>query len=84
MIVFATSLFVKCTRDWWTHRREELWYHDPRDPEVMQYRYPHWDDFVPEFKKQFSDPMVMETHEKNMKEMKMGSDHATVFFQKLE
>ncbi len=26
----------------------------------------------------------METHEKNMKEMKMGSDHATVFFQKLE
>ncbi len=27
---------------------------------------------------------MMETHEKNMWEMKMGSDHATVFFQKLE
>ncbi len=26
----------------------------------------------------------MEMHEKNMREMKMGSDHATVFFQKLE
>ncbi len=26
----------------------------------------------------------METHEKNMQEMKMGSDHATVFFQRLE
>ncbi len=26
----------------------------------------------------------METHEKNMWEMKMGSDHATVFFQRLE
>ncbi len=26
----------------------------------------------------------MELHEKNMKEMKMGSDHATVFFQRLE
>ncbi len=37
-----------------------------------------------QFKKQFSDPAVMEMHEKNMQEMKMGSDHAMVFFQKLE
>ncbi len=26
----------------------------------------------------------METHEKNMREMKMGSDHAMVLFQRLE
>ncbi len=26
----------------------------------------------------------MELHEKNMRELKMGGDHATVFFQKLE
>ncbi len=29
-------------------------------------------------------PAMMETHKKNMRELKMGSDHATVFFQKLE
>ncbi len=37
-----------------------------------------------EFRKQFSNPTMMETHEKNMRKLKMGSDHATVFFQKLE
>ncbi len=34
MVVFTTSLFAKRTKDWWTHRREDLWSHDPRDPEV--------------------------------------------------
>ena len=24
MIIFTTSLFTKCARDWWTHRREDL------------------------------------------------------------
>ncbi len=32
----------------------------------------------------FRDPTIEEVHEKRMKEMKMGSDPATVFFQKLE
>ncbi len=32
----------------------------------------------------FRDPAVKEVHEKRMKEMKMGTDPATVFFQKLE
>ncbi len=84
MVVFATSLFMKHAKDWWTHRREDLWTHNPRNPEVARYRYPHWDDFVKEFRKQFSDPAIMEMHEKNMQEMKMGSEHTMVFFQRLE
>ncbi len=29
MVVFATSLFLKCTRDWWTHRNDAYWVNDP-------------------------------------------------------
>ncbi len=32
----------------------------------------------------FRDPAIEEHHKKVMREMKMGSDPATVFFQKLE
>ncbi len=32
----------------------------------------------------FQDPTVEEEHEKRMKNMKMGGDPATIFFQKLE
>ncbi len=84
MIVCATSLFIKHARDWWTHRREDFWVHDHRDPAGPRYRYPHWDEFVREFKATFRDPACEEQHEKTMKTMKMGSDPATVFFQKLE
>ncbi len=84
MVVFATSLFIKRAKSWWTHRRESLWVNDPRDIEGGRFHYPHWDAFLQEFKTQFSDPAVMELHEKRMKEMKMGSDAATVFFQNLE
>ncbi len=34
MVVFTTSLFAKRAKDWWTHRQEDLWSHDPCDPEV--------------------------------------------------
>ncbi len=37
MVVFATSLFKKRAQDWWTHRREDLWTQDPRDPKVTRY-----------------------------------------------
>ncbi len=37
MVVFATSLFTKCTKDWWTHQREDLWTKDPHDSEVARY-----------------------------------------------
>ncbi len=84
MVVCATSLFIKSAKDWWTHRRKDFWSNDPRDPAGPRYRYPHWDDFVLEFKTTFRDPACEEQHEKTMKTMKMGSDPATIFFQKLE
>ncbi len=84
MVVCATSLFIKRAKNWWTHRREDFWVNDYRDPARPQFCYPHWDDFVLEFKATFRDPACEEQHEKTMKSMKMGSDPATVFFQKLE
>ncbi len=83
-VVCATSLFIKRAKSWWTHRREDFWVTDPRDPAGPRYRYLHWDDFVLEFKATFRDPACEEQHERTMKTMKMGSDPATVFFQKLE
>ncbi len=32
MVVFATSLFVKHAKHWWTHQREDFWITDYRDP----------------------------------------------------
>ncbi len=84
MIVCATSLFLKRARDWWTHRREDFWVNDYRDLAGPRYRYPHWDDFVLEFKATFRDPACEEQHKKTMRNMKVGGDLATVFFQKLE
>ncbi len=84
MVVCATSLFVKRAKDWWTHRREDFWVNDHRDPAGPRYQYPHWDDFVREFHATFRDPTCEEEHEKRMKNMKMASDPTTVFFQKLE
>ncbi len=84
MVVCATSIFTKRAKHWWTYRREDFWVNDYRDPAGPRYRYPHWDDFVREFKAMFRDPAIEEVHEKRMKEMKMGGDPATVFFQKLE
>ncbi len=84
MIVCATSLFIKRARDWWTHRCEDFWVHDHRDPTGPRFRYPHWNEFVQEFKAMFRDPACEEQHKKTMKNMKMGGDPATVFFQKLE
>lgn len=84
MVVFATSHFKDHAEDWWTHRRKDLWIHDYRDAEGPQYHYPHWDDFVREFREQFCDHTVKEQHEKRMKELRMGSDPATIYFQKLE
>ncbi len=31
IVVFATSLFLKHARDWWTHRRDAYWVNDQRD-----------------------------------------------------
>ncbi len=76
MVVFATSLFIKCTRDWWTHCRDDYWVNDFQDPSRPQFRYPHWNDFILEFKRQFCDPAVEEVHERRLKEMKMGNDPA--------
>ncbi len=84
MVVCATSLFIKRAKSWWTHRREDFWVNDYRDPAGPRFRYPHWDEFVREFKAMFWDPAVEEEHEKWMKNMKMGGDPTTVFFQKLE
>ncbi len=84
MIVCATSLFVKRAKDWWTHCREDFWVDNHCDPAGPRYRYPHWDNFVQEFQTVFRDPTCEEQHEKTMKNMKMGSNPATVFFQKLE
>ncbi len=36
------------------------------------------------FKAQFCDPAIEKVHEKKMKELKMGTDAATIYFQKLE
>ncbi len=84
MVVFATSHFIECARDWWTHHHENYWVNNHRDPNGPRFRYPHWDDFVWEFKKQFCDPAIEEVHKKRMKELKMGVDPTMVFFQKLE
>lgn len=84
MVVFVTSHFRSHAKDWWTHHRESYWVNDPWDPAGRQYQYPHWQDFVIKFKEQFHDPAVEEVHKKKMKELKMGSDTATVYFQKLE
>ncbi len=84
MVVCATSLFIKHAKDWWTHRRKDFWVNDYRDPAGARFRYPHWDNFVLKFKATFRDPACEERHETTMKNMKMGSDPATVFFQKLE
>ncbi len=84
MVVCATSLFIKCAKDWWTHRREDFWVNDYRDPAGPRFRYPHWDDFIREFKATFWDPACEEEHERKMKTMKMAGDPTTVFFQKLE
>ncbi len=84
MVVCATSLFLKRAKDWWTHRWEDFWVDDHRDPTRPRFQYPHWDDFVWEFKATFRDPACEEEHEKRMKNMKMGSNPATVFFQRLE
>ncbi len=84
MVVCATSLFIKRTKDWWTHRWEDFWVNDYRDPAGARFQYLHWDDFVREFKTTFRDPACEEEHEKRMKNMKMGGDPATIFFQKLE
>ncbi len=54
------------------------------NPAGPRFRYPHWDDFIQEFKAMFRDPACEEEHEKKMKTMKMAGDPATVFFQKLE
>ncbi len=84
MVVCATSLFTKRTKDWWTYRREAFWVNDYRDPAGPRFRYPHWDNFVQEFKAMFRDPAIEEEHDKRMRNMKMANDPATVFFQKLE
>ncbi len=84
MVVCATSLFIKRAKDWWTHRREDFWVNDYHDPAGPRFRYPHWDDFVREFKATFRDLACEEMHETKMKTMKMAGDLATVFFQKLE
>ncbi len=83
LVVFATSLFIKRTKDWWTHRQEDFWVNDYWDPAGPWFRYPHWDAFVHKFKAMFRDPAVEEEHEKWMKTMKMAGDPAIVFFQKL-
>ncbi len=36
-VVCATSLFIKRAKDWWTHRREDLWVNDHRDPAGPRY-----------------------------------------------
>ncbi len=64
MVVFATSLFIKCAKHWWTHRQEDFWVTDYRDPASPRYQYPHWDDFVHEFRAMFQDQAVEELHEK--------------------
>ncbi len=46
MIVCAVSLFLKHAKDWWTHRHEDFWVDDHRDPASPRFRYPHWDKFV--------------------------------------
>ncbi len=84
MVVCATSLFIKCAKAWWTHRCEDFWVNNYRDPAGPRFRYPHWDKFIREFKAMFWDPAIEKEHEKQMKNMKMGSDPATIFFQKLE
>ncbi len=84
MVVFTTSLFVKHAKHWWTYRREDFWVTDYHDPASPRYRYPHWDDFIREFKAMFRDPAVEEVHKKRMKEMKMSGNPATIFFHKLE
>ncbi len=84
MVVCATSLFVKHAKSWWTHQREDFWVNDHCNPAGPRFRYPHWDNFVREFKAMFWDPAVEEEHKKQMKNMKMGGNPTTVFFQKLE
>ncbi len=32
MVVCTTSLFIKRAKDWWTHRHEDFWVNDYRDP----------------------------------------------------
>ncbi len=84
MVVFATSYFTECTRDWWTHHCEIYWVNDHHEPASPRYQYPHWKDFTQEFKQQFCDPAIEEVHEKKMRELRMGGDAATIYFQKLE
>lgn len=37
MVVFATSFFEDCTKDWWTHHRKDFWVNDYRDIEGPRY-----------------------------------------------
>ncbi len=54
IVVCATSLFTKHAKNWWTHRREDFWVNDYRDPTGPRFRYPHWDEFIREFKGRIS------------------------------
>lgn len=84
MIVFATGLFEGYTQSWWVHQREEYWWVPDDMTEPSCYQYPSWEDFCELVKERFRNPAVQEKHEQEMKEMKMGSDSAALFFQKLK
>ncbi len=84
MVVFTTSHFLEHAQDGWTHHREEYWVDNPRDPDGPPILILSLGGLHAMFKKQFHDPAIEEVHEKRMKELKMGTDPTTVFFQKLE
>lgn len=96
MVGLTVSLLKEDAEEWWVHERDQYW-HVPTDPGLdgtpeedadfevgPWYHYPRWDDFMELFREQFRDPAIELIHEKWMGEMKMGSDPAHVFFQKLE
>ncbi len=84
MVVFAASHFEGSVQDWWVHHWESYWTKDEGNDELPWYCYPSWGDFMDQVKKQFCDSAIKEVHEKRMNELRMGSNPATVYFQKLE
>ncbi len=89
MVVFTASHLKGATQDWWIHLHEEYWYvpadnNNNNNEGGPRYRYSNWNEFVETFCKQFCDPAIEEVHEKRMGELRMGSDPAHIYFQRLE
>ncbi len=95
MVVFASSLFWGAAQDWWVHLQDEYEYtpegtgdYDDNDEDAPfnggpRYRFPNWEEFTCEVRKQFHDPAIELVHEKKMGELRMMGP-TYLFFRQME